>query len=58
MVAISGGGRDSVYALYMVKARLGLNPLAFNYDNEFVHEQAINNMRQMCDTILRQGPVA
>ena len=47
MVAISGG-RDSMYALYVAKNLLNLRTLAFNYNNEFVHEQAIANMETAC----------
>ena len=47
MVALSGG-RDSAYALYIVKNVLKLNCLAFNHDNEMTHPQAIANMENMC----------
>ncbi|RLC26146.1 MAG: hypothetical protein DRH21_02945 [Deltaproteobacteria bacterium] len=50
MVGISGG-RDSMYALYMAKKLLNLKVLAFNYNNEFVHEQAIANMRDACKNL-------
>lgn len=50
MVAISGG-RDSMYALYVAKSLLNLNALAFNYNNEFVHEQAIANMTTACKNL-------
>lgn len=47
MVAISGG-RDGIYALYVAKKLLNLKVLAFNYNNEFVHEQAVANMKNAC----------
>ena len=47
MVGISGG-RDSTYALYVAKKELGLNVLAFHFNNEFVHPQAITNMEAAC----------
>lgn len=50
IVGISGG-RDSTYALYVVKRQLNLNPLAFNHNNEFIHEQAISNMKTVCKNL-------
>jgi len=44
IMAVSGG-RDSMYALYVLKEVLKLNVLAFHYNNEFVHDQAVENMR-------------
>ncbi len=40
------GGRESCYILYVIKAIYGLNPLAVNYDNEFVSEYAYENMEK------------
>jgi glucosamine--fructose-6-phosphate aminotransferase (isomerizing) len=45
------GGRDSTYILYLARAEYGLRTLAVHYDNEFVTEQALNNMRRACDRL-------
>ena len=50
MVCISGG-RDSTYSLYVAKKLLNLRVLAFNYNNEFVHEQATANMEMTCNKL-------
>jgi len=47
IVAISGG-RDSMYALYVIVKILGLRTLAYNNDNEFMHPQATANMEAAC----------
>lgn len=44
----TGGGRDSTYILYTIKKKLGLNPLALNYDNGFRHPQGIANFENAC----------
>lgn len=42
------GGRDSTFALYVAKRKLGLNVLAVHYDNGFVERQALLNMKHVC----------
>ncbi len=41
------GGRDSTFLLYYVKEVLGFYPLAVNFDNGFVSEDAWANMRNV-----------
>lgn len=50
LAAISGG-RDSMYGLYAAKKILRFRVLAFHYNNEFVHEQALANMKSACERL-------
>ncbi|MHA1597668.1 MAG: hypothetical protein ACTSV1_03015 [Alphaproteobacteria bacterium] len=47
IVAISGG-RDSSYGQHMIKAELGMNPIAFTYDWGMVTDLARRNQARMC----------
>ncbi len=47
LVGLSGG-RDSTYVLYVARKIYKLNVLAFNWDNGFQSEQAMENMRTSC----------
>lgn len=38
------GGRESSYVLFYIRKKLDLNPLAVQYDNDFVSEQARTNI--------------
>lgn len=42
------GGRDSTYALHLVKKELGLNPIAFTYDWGMVTDLARRNAARVC----------
>jgi hypothetical protein len=42
------GGRDSTFVLYMAKAVYDLRVLAVNYDNEFLTDAAVANMKRAC----------
>jgi hypothetical protein len=42
------GGRDSTFALHVVKQELGLNPIAFTYDWGMVTDLARRNIARVC----------
>lgn len=42
------GGRDSTYALHIVKTELGLNPIAFTYDWGMATDLAYRNAEKVC----------
>lgn len=42
------GGRDSTYALHIVKKELGLNPIAFTYDWGMATDLAYRNAEKVC----------
>lgn len=44
VLAMCSGGKDSTSALYYMKTRYKLNPLAFMFDNGFESEDAIKNV--------------
>lgn len=50
IVPISGG-KDSTYALYLAREKLGLRPLAVHYDNRFTSPLALENIRRVCDRL-------
>ncbi len=45
------GGKDSTYALYILKERYKLNVLAFTFDNGFESDAALNNIRRAVDAL-------
>jgi tRNA(Ile)-lysidine synthase TilS/MesJ len=45
------GGKDSTYTLYMLRKRYNLKVIAFVFDNGFISEQALTNIRTMTDTL-------
>jgi asparagine synthetase B (glutamine-hydrolysing) len=47
LVAISGG-RDSCYGLHVLKAELGLNPIAYTYDWGMITDLARRNQARLC----------
>ena len=42
------GGRDSTYALHVVKTRLGMHPIAFTYDWGMVTDLGRRNIARVC----------
>jgi len=44
-LVMCSGGKDSISALYYMKKRYKLNPLAFTFDNGFETEQAFDNVK-------------
>lgn len=44
-LVMCSGGKDSTAALYFMKKRYNLNPLAFMFDHGFETEEAINNVK-------------
>ncbi|MEM7582223.1 MAG: hypothetical protein AAF560_02495 [Acidobacteriota bacterium] len=42
------GGRDSTYGLHVLKAELGMNPVAFTYDWGMVTDLARRNISRIC----------
>ncbi len=42
------GGRDSTYALHVIKTELGLNPIAFTYDWGMVTDLGRRNIARVC----------
>jgi len=42
------GGRDSTYALHIIKKELGLNPITFTYDWGMVTDLARRNIARIC----------
>ena len=45
-LVMCSGGKDSTAALYFMKKRYNLNPLAFMFDHGFESEEAINNVKR------------
>lgn len=45
------GGRDSCYALHLVKNELGFNPVTFTYDWGMVTDLARRNISRMCSQL-------
>src|SRR3989344_2716590 len=45
-LVMCSGGKDSTSALYFMKKRYGLNPLAFMFDHGFEQADAIANVRR------------
>jgi len=50
MVPFSGG-KDSTYALWLLKNRYGMNPLAFNLDNGFSEDGALLFVRKAAERL-------
>ncbi len=50
MVPFSGG-KDSTYALWLLKNKYGMNPLAFNLDNGFSEDGALLFVRKAADRL-------
>jgi hypothetical protein len=50
-LVMCSGGKDSTAALYFMKKRYGLNPLAFTFDNGFEVDEAIENIKNATDIL-------
>ena len=45
------GGKDSTYVLTLLKEKYDLNVLAFTFDNAFLPDQTLKNIRNICGNI-------
>jgi len=50
-LVMCSGGKDSTSALYYMKRRYKLNPLAFTFDHGFETEDAMENVRNAVETL-------
>jgi glucosamine--fructose-6-phosphate aminotransferase (isomerizing) len=50
-ILMLSGGRDSCYALHVVKKELGLNPIAFSYDWGMLTDLGRRNQARMCSKL-------
>ena len=50
-LVMCSGGKDSTAALYYMKKRYKLNPLAFTFDHGFETEDAMENIRKAVDVL-------
>jgi amino acid adenylation domain-containing protein/non-ribosomal peptide synthase protein (TIGR01720 family) len=50
-MVLYSGGKDSSYMLYQLVKELGMNPLVFSLDNEFISEEAKGNIRRVTDAL-------
>ncbi len=50
-LAMCSGGKDSTSALYYMKTRYHLNPLAFTFDHGFETEEALANVRRAVEVL-------
>jgi len=50
-LVMCSGGKDSTSALYYMKRRYRLNPLAFTFDHDFETEEAIENVRNAVERL-------
>lgn len=51
VLCMCSGGKDSTSALYYMKTRYKLNPLAFMFDNGFESKEAIDNVQRAVDKL-------
>lgn len=51
VLAMCSGGKDSTSALYYMKTRYNLNPLAFMFDNGFESDEAIRNVESAVEQL-------
>lgn len=51
VLCMCSGGKDSTSALYYMKTRYKLNPLAFMFDNGFESKDAIQNVQRAVDKL-------
>lgn len=50
-LVMCSGGKDSTAALYYMKRRYRMNPLAFMFDHGFEQQDAIDNVRRAADAL-------
>lgn len=50
-LVMCSGGKDSTSALYFIKKRYNLNPLAFTFDHGFETQEALTNIHNAVDTL-------
>lgn len=50
-LAMCSGGKDSTSALYFMKKRYKLNPLAFTFDHGFETDEAVANVKRAVDAL-------
>ena len=50
-LVMCSGGKDSTAALYFMKARYKVNPLAFTFDHGFEQADAVGNVRRACEKL-------
>jgi glucosamine--fructose-6-phosphate aminotransferase (isomerizing) len=50
-IVMLSGGRDSCYALHVVKKELGLNPIAYSYDWGMLTDLGRRNQARMCSKL-------
>ena len=50
-LVMCSGGKDSTSALYYMKERYGMNPLAFTFDHGFETEDAMENVRNAVEKL-------
>lgn len=50
-LAMCSGGKDSTAALYFMKKRYNLNPLAFTFDHGFEPDAALDNVRRAAEKL-------
>lgn len=48
---LCSGGKDSTMALYYMKKRYNMNPLALTFDHGFEDDTAVNNVKNACDKL-------
>jgi hypothetical protein len=51
VLAMCSGGKDSTSALYYMKTRYKMNPLAFTFDNGFETDDAIGNVKRAVEKL-------
>lgn len=51
VVLAYSGGKDSTYTLYQLRKHYDMKVLAFVFDNGFISEQALQNIKLMTDTL-------
>jgi tRNA(Ile)-lysidine synthase TilS/MesJ len=45
------GGKDSTYSMYLLRDKYGLRILAMSFDNGFISETAISNIKKVTETL-------
>ena len=54
-LVMCSGGKDSTAALYFMKERYKMNPLAFTFDHGFEQSDALQNVRRAVDKLAASG---